>query len=280
MPFKVNNYVIDELIDWDNYKEDPIYILTFPQKGMLKEMHYRQIKDALKSDMDRLAFNKLANNIRQELNPNPAGQMDHNVPVLNGERLTGVQHKYEQTILFFPSHGQTCHAYCTFCFRWPQFVGNKDLKFARNETQKVVEYLSKHPKVTDVLITGGDPMTMGADRLRAYIEPFLEVEQIKNIRIGTKSLAYWPYKYVNEPDTEAVLQLFRDIKKVGKQVAFMAHINHPKELSTPVVKQAVENILATGTQIRTQSPIMKHINDDSCVWRDMWTKQVEMGMIP
>ncbi len=280
LPFKVNNYVIDELIDWDQFETDPIFILTFPQKGMLTKEHYNMLEKAMNNEESELKVNKIVNFIRQELNPNPAGQMDHNIPVFNGERITGVQHKYEQTLLFFPSHGQTCHAYCTFCFRWPQFVGDKNLKFARKETQQVIEYIKKHPKVSDVLFTGGDPMTMSADILRAYIEPFLELEQIKNIRIGTKSLAYWPYKYVNEEDTDGVLQLFRDIKKSGKQVAFMAHFNHTAELSTPIVKQAVENILAAGVQIRTQSPIMKHLNDNCETWRDMWLKQVELGMIP
>ena len=280
LPFKVNNYVIDELIDWDNFETDPIYILTFPQKGMLSNEHYKMLEEAIRNDVSEEELNTLINYVRKELNPNPAGQMDHNVPVLHGEPITGVQHKYEQTLLFFPSHGQTCHAYCTFCFRWPQFVGDKSLKFARKETERVIEYIKKHPKVSDVLFTGGDPMTMGADRLRAYIEPFLELEQIRNIRIGTKSLAYWPYKYVNGEDSENVLQLFRDIKSKGKQVAFMAHFNHPVELSTPIVKQAVENILETGVQIRTQSPIMKHLNDSCTTWRNMWTKQVELGMIP
>lgn len=280
LPFKVNNYVVDELIDWDHYENDPIYMLTFPQKGMLKAEDYQKVKNAIREDVSPLELSRIVNQVRNELNPNPAGQMDHNVPVMDGERLAGVQHKYEQTLLFFPSHGQTCHAYCTFCFRWPQFVGNKEIKFAREETHSVVKYIKKHPRITDVLITGGDPMTMRSDRLRAYIEPFLNIDQIKNIRIGTKSLSYWPYKYVNEPDTEAILELFRDVKKSGKQLAFMAHFNHTAELSTPVLKLAVENILATGAQIRTQSPIMKHINDNSCVWRDMWTKQVELGMIP
>lgn len=280
LPFKANNYVVDELIDWDHFENDPIFILTFPQKGMLKPEHYKMIEDAIDSGVDKMEIKRISTEIREHLNPNPAGQMEHNVPIYNGERLDGVQHKYEQTLLFFPSHGQTCHAYCTFCFRWPQFIGNQDLKFARKETDMVIKYIEKHPKITDVLITGGDPMTMNSERLRAYIEPFLGVEQIQNIRIGSKSLAYWPYKYVNEQDTDEVLQLFKDIVASGKQLAFMAHFNHPNELSTPVLEEAVKNIRETGAQIRTQSPIMRHLNDSPCAWRNMWKKQVQLGMIP
>lgn len=282
LPFKVNNYVIDELIDWDNVPNDPIFILTFPQKDMLEEKHYNLVDNALKNNLPQPELRKIINTIRAELNPNPAGQLDHNVPVLEGERLHGVQHKYDQTLLFFPSHGQTCHAYCTFCFRWPQFIGDKNLKFAQNETSGVIKYIKRHPKITDILFTGGDPMTMNANRLRAYLEPFLspELDQIQTIRIGTKSLSYWPYRYVNDKDTEELLDLFREITKAGKHLAFMAHLNHPAELKTEAVIQAIKNLKATGIEIRTQSPIMRHINDKCHIWKNLWNTQVKLGLIP
>ena len=121
LPFKTNNYVVDNLIDWSNIPDDPMFILTFPQKGMLIPEHYRQVEEALEnSDMD--ALKQLVENIRQGLNPHPAGQMQHNTPIWQGARLEGSQHKYRETVVFFPSRGQMCHAFCTFCFRWPQFT--------------------------------------------------------------------------------------------------------------------------------------------------------------
>lgn len=282
LPFKVNNYVLDELINWDNVPNDPMFILTFPQKKMLQENHYYLVDKALKNNIPQTDLWKIVNAIRAELNPNPAGQQDHNVPILDGKRLHGVQHKYEQTLLFFPSHGQTCHAYCSFCFRWPQFIGNKDLKFAQNETADVIEYLKRHPKITDVLFTGGDPMTMTASRLKAYLEPFLnpELEHVQTIRIGTKSLSFWPYRYINDKDSNELLDLFRQITVAGKHLAIMAHINHPAELKTKAVKLAIKNIIETGAQIRTQSPLMRHINDKASIWRDLWNIQVKLGLIP
>lgn len=282
LPFKVNNYVIDELINWDNVPNDPIFILTFPQKDMLEKEHYALVDQALKNEIPLSDLRKIVNDIRTELNPNPAGQQDHNVPIMDGQRLHGVQHKYDQTLLFFPSHGQTCHAYCTFCFRWPQFIGDKNLKFAQNETGDAVRYLKRHPKITDILFTGGDPMTMSASRLKAYIEPFLdpELEHIQTIRIGTKSLSYWPYRYINDKDSEEILELFERIVKSGKHLAFMAHLNHPAELKTKAVKKAIKNIKKAGVEIRTQSPIMNHINNKAWIWRDMWNTQVKLGLIP
>src|SRR3989442_5958551 len=120
------------------------------------------------------------------MNPHPAGQMTHNVPTMNDEPVRGLQHKYKQTVLFFPSAGQTCHAYCTFCFRWPQFVGGKDaLQFAAKDAARLTDYLVRHPEVTDVLITGGDPMIMRTQTLARYLEPLLSprLSHVPNIRI-------------------------------------------------------------------------------------------------
>ncbi|MFA0963366.1 KamA family radical SAM protein [Roseivirga sp. BDSF3-8] len=282
LPFKVNNYVIDELIDWENVRQDPLYILTFPQKEMLSSEHFDKMATAILQGGDRIAIKTIANEIRYQLNPHPAGQQQMNVPEIDGQKLPGIQHKYDQTILFFPQHGQTCHAYCTFCFRWPQFVGIDELKFAMKETELMIKYLKAHPEVTDVLFTGGDPMIMKADRLRSYILPLLEADlpNLQTIRIGTKALGYWPYRFTHDNDAEEVLDLFRNVKEAGKHLAFMAHFNSPVELKTEAVADAVRAIKETGAEIRTQSPIMRNINDSSEAWSTMWKEQVRLGMIP
>ncbi|MDA3910171.1 MAG: 4Fe-4S cluster-binding domain-containing protein [Bacteroidales bacterium] len=280
LPFKANNYVVDQLINWDNVPNDPIFILTFPQKDMLKPEHYKMMRKAILNEATKSEIKRLANKIRLELNPHPAGQ-EHNVPEVEGHKLTGIQHKYDQTMLFFPTQGQTCHAYCTFCFRWPQFTGMEELKFAMKETELMIKYLKQNPQITDVLFTGGDPMVMSAKRLRAYIEAILnEVPTVQNIRIGTKSLTYWPYRYLTDKDSQDILDLFKMVSDSGVHLAIMAHFNHVNELQTEAVEDAISAIRKTGAQIRTQSPLLAHINDDPDVWRDMWKRQVELGCVP
>lgn len=281
LPFKVNNYVVDELIDWGNIPDDPIYQLTFPQKQMLSDSHFEEMQNALTKNYTKPELKLIANKIRYELNPHPAGQKN-NVPMLNDQKLTGIQHKYRETVLFFPSNSQTCHAYCTFCFRWPQFVGIDELKFAMKETDLLVQYLQNHPEVTDVLFTGGDPMVMSVKKLREYIEPLLsaDIPNLQTIRIGTKALGYWPYKFIDDKDSHELLQLFEKVTDSGIQLAFMAHFNHPNELKTKAVEVAIKNILKTGAIIRTQSPIMNHINNRVEDWVEMWKHQVKLGCIP
>ena len=208
LPFKTNNYVVNELIDWTRTDDDPIFTLNFPRREMLEKKHYQAVKRMLDEGVDKATLDRKIHEIRLELNPNPAGQ-EHNVPTLDAVKLKGIQHKYPETVLFFPSQGQTCHAYCTFCFRWPQFSGMSGLKFAMKESDLLLKYLKIHRQVSDVLFTGGDPMTMSASVLIAYIEPLLApgFEHIHTIRIGTKSLAYWPYRYTTDADSEDIIPL-------------------------------------------------------------------------
>lgn len=282
LPFKVNNYVLDELIDWNNFEEDPMFLLTFPQKGMLSKKHFDLVAGLLRQGKTKHEIKPIIDKIRLELNPHPAGQQEQNVPEVNGIKLTGVQHKYNETMLFFPRKGQTCHAYCTFCFRWPQFVGMSDLRFAMNETHLVIEYIKQHPEITDLLFTGGDPMIMSTEVFASYLNELLEADlpNLKTIRIGSKSLTFWPYKYTTDPGAKELLALFEKVNKSGKHLTFMAHFNHPVELSTPAVQEAIKNIRATGAQVRTQAPIMRGINDNGDLWAQMWKKQVNLGCVP
>lgn len=280
LPFRTNNYVVDELIEWQNVPDDPIFILNFPQQGMLRPRHYERIAAALKAQANPAEVLEIANQIRSDLNPHPAGQLSHNLPHFEGQALHGMQHKYHETVLFFPSQGQTCHAYCTFCFRWPQFIGQNELKFAMREADILKRYIEAHPEVTDVLFTGGDPLIMRTKHLRHYIEPLLKIPHLKNIRIGSKALAYWPYRFTSDNDADDLLRLFEQVVAAGKQLALMAHFNHPRELQTEALIDATQRVRATGAIIRTQSALLRHLNDDPQVWKEMWEAQVQLGMIP
>ncbi len=281
LPFKTNNYVVDHLIDWSKVPDDPIFKLTFPQKDMLKPEHFDQMAEVMKNGTDDQIRAK-SNEIRMQLNPHPAGQMDYNVPVLDGEKLPGMQHKYQETALFFPKQSQTCHAYCTFCFRWPQFVGMNDLKFAMKDIEPTIEYIRRHPEISDILFTGGDPMIMNGKVFDDYVDALINANlpNLKTIRIGTKALGYWPYKFLTDKDADIVLKSFEKIRKAGIHVAFMAHFNHYQELQTEDVKKAIRRINDTGAQIRTQSPIFRYINDSGEVWAKMWQMQVSQRVVP
>lgn len=105
-------------------------------------------------------------------------------------------------------------------------------------------------------------MAMFTATLARYIRPLLnnaETERL-TIRIGTKSLGYWPMRFTSDADTAEILRLFTDIQKSEKQLSIQAHISHPRELQTPVAKEAVRLIRMTGAQIRSQAALVRHVN--------------------
>ncbi|MCL4759602.1 MAG: lysine 2,3-aminomutase [Rhodocyclaceae bacterium] len=283
LPFRVNQYVIDELIDWTRVPDDPIFQLTFPQRGMLAEEHFERVAALLRAGADKATIDAAVDAVRHELNPHPADQMAMNMPLdEEGHRLDGMQHKYRETVLFFPSQGQTCHSYCTFCFRWAQFVGDKELRIASSEAQALHQYLRTHPEVTDLLFTGGDPMVMKTKHLAAYLEPLLEPEfdHIQTIRIGTKALSFWPHRFLGAEDADDLVRLLERMVEAGKHIAVMAHYNHWKELDTDAAQAAIRRVRSTGAVIRAQGPLIAHINDDPAVWAKMWKLQVRLGIVP
>jgi L-lysine 2,3-aminomutase len=223
-----------------------------------------------------------AHAVRMRLNPHPAGQLELNIPAFSDEPLPGVQHKYPETVLVFPKQGQTCHAYCTYCFRWAQFVGEPDLKIATDDMSRVAAYLRSRPEVTSVLVTGGDPMIMGSNVLRRYVEPLLDpsLAHLESIRIGTKSLSYWPQRFLTDPDADDTMRLFEEVIAAGKSLALMAHFTHPRELEPTPVSRAIKRIRSTGAVIRTQAPLIRTINDDADTWSRMWRKQLRLGLVP
>ncbi len=280
LPFRTNDYVLESLIDWSAAPHDPIYRLVFPQADMLPPEDVAPIASLLARGAPEQELQAAAHAVRRRLNPHPAGQLALNVPDLADEPLPGVQHKYPETMLIFPRQGQTCHAYCTYCFRWAQFVGEPDLKMATDDMTRVVAYLAAHPEITSVLVTGGDPMIMGTGVLRRYVEPLLGLEQLESIRIGTKALSYWPQRFVSDPDADDALRLFEQVSRAGKTLALMAHFTHPRELEPALVARAIGRIRAAGAVIRTQAPLIRTINDDPVTWSGMWRTQLRLGLVP
>jgi len=255
---------------------------VFPQPDMLPRTDVARMADLLSAGAPEPQVRAAAHEIRMRLNPHPAGQLLLNAPSLDGRPLSGLQHKYAETVLFFPKQGQTCHAYCAYCFRWAQFVDEPELKMATDHIGTLVSYLRQHREVSSVLITGGDPMIMSAEVLRRYIEPLLaaDLDHVESIRIGTKSLAYWPQRYVTDPDADATLRLFEEVVGSGRTLALMAHCSHPRELEPSVAAEAIRRVRDTGAVIRTQAPLIRSVNDDAATWRAMWRTQVRAGMVP
>lgn len=282
LPFRVNNYVLDELVDWDAAPDDPMFNLAFHRREMLSPRQFDVVDRALRPGAPAAELREAVRRVRLDMNPHPSGQLTHNVPLLDDEPVPGVQHKYRETVLVFPAKGQTCFSYCTFCFRWPQFVNMQELKFSTGRSGAYVDYLRGQPGVTDVLLTGGDPLIMNARALGEFLAPLLEPEfdHLRTIRIGSKVLSFWPYRFLSDEDSDDLLRLFERVAESGRHLALMAHFNHWRELGTGAVRRAARRVLDTGAQIRVQAPLLRGINDSAETWARLWEDEVACGMIP
>lgn len=103
LPFRTNSHVVEHLIQWENIPDDPMFQLTFPQREMLSPDHFDEVAALVEKGAGEAETARTVNRIRWDLNPQPAGQLEHNVPREDDEKLDGMQHKYRETVLFFPS---------------------------------------------------------------------------------------------------------------------------------------------------------------------------------
>jgi L-lysine 2,3-aminomutase len=279
LPFRVSRHVVDELIDWSDPVRDPMYRLTFPRRGMLDPDHYAALEAALERRASAAEIRVLVNRIRDTLNPDPSDQHRRNVPAVDGEPLAGTQHKYSDTVLYFPAEGQTCHAFCSYCFRWPQFSPGQP-RFATRDPEAVARYVRANPAITDVLFTGGDPFVMRASVLRRHIEPFLApgLEHL-TIRIGTKALSYHPARFTEDRDADELARLLEEVAE-RRSLAVMAHLSHPRELESRATQAAVRRVIGCGASVRCQSPIVRGVNDDPATWAALWSAEVRAGAFP
>ena len=121
-------------------------------------------------------------------------------------------------------------------------------------------------------------MFMKTRMFKQYFDPFKDptfLPHIKNLRIGTRALTFWPQRFTTDDDADDLHTLLREVKEVGgRHIAIMAHLGHDRELSTDKVKHAIHRLKQdAGVVIRSQSPVMRGINDNAEVWANKWSSR-------
>lgn len=277
--FKTNNYVLDHLVDWEKVEEDPIFQLNFPRRERLWPEDYEKLSWISKYQPNSLQEKNLIQSIRLKLLPRAGFDSSSYTPVFEGKQLKGLYHQFPHILLAFPRPASQCHAYCTYCYRWMTYTFH-DISYNYSDPYLPVAYIKKNRIITDILFTGGDALFMSSDNVRQFISPLLDLDSLQTIRLGTKTLTWWPYRFISDNDADALLFFFEKIIKQKKQLAIMAHISHPRELETPEVEAAIRRIQATGAIIRCQCPMVKRINDSSVIWDRLLHKQINLNLIP
>jgi lysine 2,3-aminomutase len=199
------------------------------------------------------------------------GQLDAS----NEEKYTkvkGLEHKYTSTALLLVN--EVCAAYCRFCFRKRLFMDENEE--VTKDVSDGLEYIGSHPEITNVLLTGGDPMIMSTSKLEPIIKQIREIDHVKIIRIGTKIPAFNPYKIINDP---ALHEMIRTYSTDEKKIYIMAHFNHPKELTDVAVK-GLNMLMQSGAIVVNQTPLIKGVNDNSEVLTELFNRLSFIGVPP
>ncbi|WP_406060723.1 lysine 2,3-aminomutase [Streptomyces sp. NBC_01077] len=278
LPFRVGSHVADELIDWSRAPDDPLYRLAMPHRDLLAPADFTAVEQTLRSgDRDRLRL--VVDGLRERLDPHPAGRDPG-----------GVRHTYPDTLLVLADQGRTaCPSHCASCFRWPRFTGDPARGRADGGPAAMTAYLTGHPEITDVVLGGEDPLAMGAAQLDAYVSPLLDRPHVRTIRIGTRAVASSPERFLDAADAadtpaaaaaDDLLRLLERIVASGRHLSLLLYVSHPRELDPEPARRAVGRLLATGAVLRTESPVVRHVNDDAGVWARMWREQAGLGLVP
>jgi lysine 2,3-aminomutase len=222
------------LIDMEDYENDPVYLQAVPS---VYETHI------VSADM--------ADPLHEEI--------DSPVPLIT--------HRYPDRVLFLVT--DQCSMYCRHCTR-RRFAGQTDKMASADLIDGAIEYIKNTKVVRDVLISGGDPLTLGTDQLEKIIARIREIPHVEIIRIGTRVPVVLPMR-IDE-------QLVNMLKKYHP-LYINTHFNHPKEI-TEESKRACEMLANAGIPLGNQTVLLRRVNDDAMIMKKLMQKLLTIRVKP
>jgi KamA family protein len=197
--------------------------------------------------------------------PDVSGEVDYTV-------VPGLEHKYRSTALLLVS--DACGASCRFCFRKRLFMDDND-EVVKDVTEGV-DYIRRHEEISNVLLTGGDPLILCTAKLEKIISRLREIDHVQIIRIGTKMPVFNPYRITEDP---SLLEMIERYSTFEKRIYVMVHINHPVEL-TDIAIQGLGLLRKAGAVTVHQTPLIAGVNDDPMVLSELFNKLSFIGVPP
>ncbi len=188
-------------------------------------------------------------------------------------KLRGMQHKYPDTALLLAVN--VCGTFCRFCFRKRLFFKGS-METLAPDISDDIDYIREHSEITNVLVTGGDPLILATHKLEHIVSELRKIEHVKIIRIGSKMPATNPYRILDDP---TLPEMIRKYSLPDKKIYIITHFNHPREL-TPVAIEALDMLRNAGAILSNQTPLMRGVNDDPDVLADLLKKLSFVGNAP
>lgn len=182
--------------------------------------------------------------------------------------VNGLTHRYPDRVLFRATN--FCSVYCRHCMRKRIFLEDERAR-TKEEYEAMFKYIRENENIKEVLISGGDPLTLPNQKIEYIIKNLSEIEHIDIIRIGSRELVVNPFRFFDEE----LLEIFDRYDKLW----LVTHFNHPNEI-TNYTKIAVKNILKTGTPVLNQTVLLKGINDDKYIIENLMRDLLKIKIKP
>lgn len=192
--------------------------------------------------------------------------------------IYGLERIYEDRAVLTPYFG--CASYCRYCFKKARTLGGPNTLMTDENIDDALNYIASDPRITTALITGGDPLAKPQVTI-GIIERLVQIPHVRNVRIGTRHVLFQPEAITTELAQHLASFNRRDASDPlkSKSVSLGISINHPDELA-PEVVTALAKFLDSGLAIRGQIALLKGINDDVAVLRDLLARFIALGIVP
>ncbi len=186
--------------------------------------------------------------------------------------IPGLEHKYASTALLLVS--KVCAGICRYCFRKRVFM-NADPTCLQN-VPAAMDYIESHPEITNILLTGGDPLTLTTPKIEDIVSRLRQIDHVQIIRIGTRVPVFDPHRVVHDP---SFLRMIERYSSEQKKIYIMTHFVHAREI-TDVAVHAIHLMLKAGALIANQTPLIRGLNDRPEVLAELLSRLSFVGAVP
>ena len=172
--------------------------------------------------------------------------------------VPGLTHRYPDRVLLVTTH--VCTMYCRFCTRKRVTMDRDGWDAPSHNDQRMVQYVRDHREIRDVIVSGGDPLSLPVGRLRWFIPELADIDHVDVIRLGTRVPVTLPQRLFD-------LELIDMLKQAGK-IWIQTHFNHPREI-TPASAAACRNLVNAGMPVSNHAVLLKGVNDSVATMRQL-----------
>lgn len=181
--------------------------------------------------------------------------------------VPGLVHRYPDRALLIST--TTCSTYCRHCTR-KRVAGHRESSISDIRLSQVVDYLSVHPEIKDVIVSGGDPLTMATQSIEKVLAAVRSVPSVDIVRLGTRTPVVLPMRITAE--------LVKMLRKFHP-LYINTHFNHPSEV-TPEAAEACGRLADAGIPVGNQTVLLRGINDDPRLMESLMRKLLKMRVKP